>query len=148
MSLLWNKIGATTANFGYSNAAIHAYEEAIKTRPNYPRVWANLGIAHSNLGDHQKAISSYATSLSLNPNAEHIWHYIRLAAVSLEWSDMIEAANMKSLEHVRELLPTYEIYTSEDLPPPLIQTREDAEDALLNIRSHILYNSTYGEPYA
>ncbi|CDJ44843.1 TPR domain-containing protein, putative [Eimeria tenella] len=80
---LWNKIGATLANSGRSAAALVAYSQTLKLKPNYPRAWTNLGVAKANLGQMEEALQHYLVALELNPAATHLWYYIRSALISL-----------------------------------------------------------------
>ncbi|EPR64293.1 tetratricopeptide repeat-containing protein [Toxoplasma gondii GAB2-2007-GAL-DOM2] len=102
---LWNKIGATLANSGRSEAALLAYEQTLALRPNYPRAWTNLGVAHSNLGDTERAMRFYLTALVLNPAASHLWYYVRSATISLGKFDWLGLAENRDLEGLRALLP-------------------------------------------
>ncbi|EER02678.1 Peroxisomal targeting signal receptor, putative [Perkinsus marinus ATCC 50983] len=70
---LWNKLGATLANSGLSEASLVAYNQALKLKPNYARAWSNLAIAHCNLNQHQDGIRFYLAALKLSPKAEHLW---------------------------------------------------------------------------
>ncbi|KAL8446034.1 hypothetical protein Emag_004886 [Eimeria magna] len=80
---LWNKVGATLANSGRSAAALVAYEQTLRLKPNYPRAWTNLGVAKANLGEMEEALQHYLVALELNPDASHLWYYIRSALISL-----------------------------------------------------------------
>jgi peroxin-5 len=50
LHLLWNRLGATLANSGRSEEAIHAYERALELRPNFVRARYNLGVSCINMG--------------------------------------------------------------------------------------------------
>ncbi|KEP63737.1 UNVERIFIED_CONTAM: tetratricopeptide repeat-containing protein [Hammondia hammondi] len=112
---LWNKIGATLANSGRSEAALLAYEQTLALRPNYPRAWTNLGVAHSNLGDTERAMRFYLTALVLNPAASHLWYYVRSAAISLGKFEWLGLAESRDLEGLRALLPAGAVPTRDEI---------------------------------
>jgi peroxin-5 len=66
MHLLWNRLGATLANSGRSEDAIHAYERALDLRPNFVRARYNLGVSCINIGVHPEAAGHLLTALSMH----------------------------------------------------------------------------------
>ncbi len=68
--LLWNRLGATLANSGRSEDAIHAYETALSIRPNFVRARYNLGVGCINMGCHQEAASHLLAALAMHREVE------------------------------------------------------------------------------
>jgi len=80
--LLWNKLGATTANstFGRERApeAIDAYFRALQKKPKYTRARANLGISYMATNNYIEAAKCFLGALEIN-NSEHLWDNLRSA---------------------------------------------------------------------
>eukprot|EP00924_Labyrinthula_sp_SR-Ha-C_P011708 snap_masked-scaffold_17-processed-gene-6.38-mRNA-1 protein AED:0.12 eAED:0.13 QI:0/-1/0/1/-1/1/1/0/593 len=96
---LWNKLGATLANFSKSKEAIPIYTRALELKPRYARGWLNYGISHSNLGEYRKAIRAYLRALELNPEAEHIWNYLRICVSCLpDQGDLLREADKRNIQ--------------------------------------------------
>jgi peroxin-5 len=66
LHLLWNRLGATLANSGRSEDAIHAYERALDLRPNFVRARYNLGVSCINIGVHEQAAGHLLGALSMH----------------------------------------------------------------------------------
>ena len=66
LHLLWNRLGATLANSGRSEDAIHAYERALDLRPNFVRARYNLGVSCINIGVHPQAAGHLLGALSMH----------------------------------------------------------------------------------
>ncbi|KIW07603.1 hypothetical protein, variant [Verruconis gallopava] len=66
LHLLWNRLGATLANSGRSEDAIHAYERALELRPNFVRARYNLGVSCINIGVHEQAAGHLLGALSMH----------------------------------------------------------------------------------
>lgn len=54
-----NKLGATQANSAQSEESLHAYHQALETRPNYVRAWINVGMSFVNQGNYNDACQYY-----------------------------------------------------------------------------------------
>jgi peroxin-5 len=70
LHLLWNRLGATLANSGRSEDAIHAYERALELRPNFVRARYNLGVSCINIGVHEQAAGHLLGALSMHKVVE------------------------------------------------------------------------------
>mmetsp|Transcript_465 Transcript_465/g.1180 ORF Transcript_465/g.1180 Transcript_465/m.1180 type:complete len:620 (+) Transcript_465:94-1953(+) len=86
---LWNRLGATLANFGKSDEALGCYTNSLRIKPKYARAWLNMGISYSNLGDFDEASRCYLQTLALNPDATHCWTYLRMSLSSNEKWDLL-----------------------------------------------------------
>lgn len=62
---MWNKLGATLANCQLFPAAMAAYNQMLKLRPNYIRGLVNVGIAHQYQSQHKLAAEKFARALEL-----------------------------------------------------------------------------------
>lgn len=68
--LLWNRLGATMANSGRSEEAIHAYEKALAIRPNFVRARYNLGISCINMNCEREAAGHLLAALAMHKEVE------------------------------------------------------------------------------
>lgn len=64
--LLWNRLGATLANSGRSEEAIHAYERALQLNPNFVRARYNLGVSCINIGCNEEAAQHLLGALAMH----------------------------------------------------------------------------------
>jgi peroxin-5 len=94
---LWNKLGATLANFNKSEEALPAYQEALRRRPRYVRGWLNIGISLANLSQHGPAATCYLRALQMNPEARHIWSYLRIVFTCMERFDLVRKASAEDI---------------------------------------------------
>ncbi|KWU43194.1 TPR-like protein, partial [Rhodotorula sp. JG-1b] len=63
--LLFNRLGATYANSGKTDAAMQYYHAALDLDPGYVRARYNLAVACMNVGKHEDAVHHLLTSLSI-----------------------------------------------------------------------------------
>lgn len=73
---LWNKLGATQANYGRCEDAIESYFHALSIRPTYTRARFNLGVSFAKLKDFTESAKSVLSALSINSDANHIWDFL------------------------------------------------------------------------
>lgn len=102
---LWNKLGATLANFSHSQDAIGAYQKALDLKPNYMRAWTNMGISYANIGDYVTSARFYVRALGLNPAASHVWGYLRTSLACAGKSELMGAVDKEDLGYLQEALP-------------------------------------------
>ncbi len=102
---LWNKLGATLANFSHSRDALGAYQKALDLKPNYMRAWTNMGIAHANIGDYETSAKFYVAALDLNPGAGHVWSYLRTSLACAGRTDLLRMVDEEALDGLRQALP-------------------------------------------
>ena len=62
--MLWNRLGATLANSGKTEAAIDAYSQALSIKPSYVRAHYNLGVGCMNIGCYKEAAEHFLGALS------------------------------------------------------------------------------------
>lgn len=67
--LLWNRLGATLANGGKPEEAIHAYKEAINLRPSFTRAYYNLAVSCLNIACFQEAAEYLLSCLRMQGTA-------------------------------------------------------------------------------
>jgi tetratricopeptide (TPR) repeat protein len=65
--LAWIGLGNAHRFQGQQEAALSAYDTAIKQRPDRPEAWAGRGMVLSDQGRYTEAIESYAQALALDP---------------------------------------------------------------------------------
>ncbi|KAL4481441.1 hypothetical protein ABPG74_007530 [Tetrahymena malaccensis] len=126
---LWNKLGATLAQLGKADEAIHAYYRALELKPNYVRVWVNLGIAHAYKQDYSEAARLYLNALSFNPEAKHLWSYLQTCFMCLQRFDLVG----KISDHNPALFADeFEILKFDDLPQPEFNYQEATKKYLIS----------------
>ena len=63
--IIWNILGASTAQIGMLDEAIDAYKKAISLKPDYAEAYSNLGVTLKDQGKLDEAIEAYNKALSL-----------------------------------------------------------------------------------
>ena len=65
--IVWNILGASTAEIGMLDEAIEAYNKCISLKPDYAEAYSNMGVALQEQGKLDEAIEAYNKSISLKP---------------------------------------------------------------------------------
>ena len=63
--VLWNRLGATLANHGKYEDAVHAYKEALRIKPSFVRARYNLGISLMNIGWFKESVECFLSCSKL-----------------------------------------------------------------------------------
>ncbi|GAA5874456.1 hypothetical protein JCM3774_005725 [Rhodotorula dairenensis] len=124
--LLFNRLGATYANSGKTDAAMQYYHAALDLDPGYVRARYNLAVACMNVGKHEDAVHHLLTSLSIQeadseldnlqqgpPSAESghvshaLWDMLHVSLLQMHRSDV---APLAAAHDLRQLL---EVFASE-----------------------------------
>lgn len=63
--VLWNRLGATLANHGRPEDAVHAYKRALEIKPSFVRGRYNLAISLMRIGWFKESVESFFTCLKL-----------------------------------------------------------------------------------
>ncbi|WVO12844.1 hypothetical protein L204_100452 [Cryptococcus depauperatus] len=114
--LLFNRLGATLANSGRSNEAIHYYNKALLLHPNFVRARFNLGISYMNLGQYPAAAQAIIDALRLQHadaseaygfetdgkrakgvTTESLWNNLRSACFYMNRQDLIKSIDERDL---------------------------------------------------
>lgn len=121
--LLFNRLGATYANSGKTDAAMQYYHAALDLDPGYVRARYNLAVACMNVGKHEDAVHHLLTSLSIQeadseldhlqqgpPSAESghvshaLWDMLHVSLLQMHRSDV---APLAAAHDLRALLETF-----------------------------------------
>ena len=66
--IVWNILGASTAQIGMLDEAIEAYNKSISLKPDYADTYSNMGVTLQDQGKLEKAIVAHNKAISLKPN--------------------------------------------------------------------------------
>ncbi|NNK79096.1 MAG: tetratricopeptide repeat protein, partial [Litoreibacter sp.] len=66
--VLWNIIGAASAQLGQLDRAIEGFRKASELNPEFPDAYSNLGNAYKAQGKLSAAVGSFARALALKPD--------------------------------------------------------------------------------
>ena len=66
--IVWNILGASTAQIGMLDEAIEAYKKCISLKPDYADAYSNMGVTLQDQGNLEKAIVAHNKAISLKPN--------------------------------------------------------------------------------
>nr|CAG4645496.1 EOG090X054E [Lynceus sp. MCZ IZ 141354] len=112
-ALLWNRLGATSANGGRSEEAVQAYARALELSPGFIRARYNTAVACINLGAHREAAEHLVTALSLQASgrglqgqehrqvmSENIWGTLRTVLSLLGRQDLYADIDNKDIQRL------------------------------------------------
>jgi len=72
--MVWNILGASTAQIGMLDEAIDAYNKSLLLKPDYAQTYNNMGIALRKQGNLDEAIEVYKKAISLKPDYVHAYY--------------------------------------------------------------------------
>jgi len=87
--ILWNILGAASAQTGKLDQAINAFKSVITIKPNYIEAYNNIGNAYKALGNLDEAIASYNKAISLK--ADYVEAYYNIGVTYQEQGNLDEA---------------------------------------------------------
>lgn len=67
-AIVWNNRGVDLYSAGRYQAAIEAYDKAIKINPRYTDAYSNRGVAYDAMDQPERAVIDYSHAISLNPS--------------------------------------------------------------------------------
>ncbi len=70
----WFGLGSAYDKDGQFVKAIEAYQQALRTNPEFASAWINLGIAYDEVGQPAKAIEAYQQALRIDPEDADAWY--------------------------------------------------------------------------
>ena len=74
---MWNKLGASIANGGENEKAVHAYHCALILSPSYIRARYNLGLCCLNLKAYQQAVEhTFSHCFEITNTNEYVEKYL------------------------------------------------------------------------
>lgn len=128
---MWNKLGATLANSGRSEAALGPYHEALAMRPNYPRTWSNMAISYANLNRSDEAVRFYLSALRLNLKAVHLWQHIHTIIINTGRYDLLELVDQRDINALSIHFPG--VVDPRELPEPALFSSRDEEGVIARV---------------
>jgi tetratricopeptide (TPR) repeat protein len=87
--IIWNILGASSAQLGMLDEAIKSYEKSILIKPDYADVYNNLGNALKAQGRLVEAIEAYNQVLTINP--DHADAYNNMGILLKDQGNFVEA---------------------------------------------------------
>ena len=64
---MWSALGFAYGQVSEFNAAIEAYRQALRIKPEYAEVWYELGVAYSRLGQRGEVVAIYKRLKGIDP---------------------------------------------------------------------------------
>lgn len=102
--MAYSNLGNVYLEANESDAAIEAFKETLKFRPNFADVRSNLGAAYSQAGRFEEAVAYYESALKLKPDLAEARNNLGSALVRLgRWDEAIA-----QYRQALRLNPTYE----------------------------------------
>jgi tetratricopeptide (TPR) repeat protein len=77
--VLYNIVGVSNAGLMRFEAAIEAYKQALKIKPDYSEVYNNMGVAQNAKGDPEAAMACFKQAALINPDYAEAYNNIGLA---------------------------------------------------------------------
>ncbi|EIN11880.1 hypothetical protein PUNSTDRAFT_63530 [Punctularia strigosozonata HHB-11173 SS5] len=121
---LWNRVGATLANSGNAEEALHYYTQALELNPVYIRARYNVGIALINLRRYEEAAQHFLDALALQESesvrdangvddkrgvtSDSLWDSLKTSCIHMQRPDMATMCDTRNLEGVFLVLQALE----------------------------------------
>ena len=101
--IIWNILGASTAQIGMIDKSIESYKKAISIKPDYIEAYINMGLAYQHLGKLEEAIEEFKKALLVKP--DYTEAYSNMGNAFLEQGKLEEAID--AYKTVLSLEPDY-----------------------------------------
>ncbi len=75
----WFNLGYARDQLGRTEAAIEAFNAALRLKPRLDQAWYGLGLAEAKRGDHAAAVRALEQAALLEPRNPHVWHALGMA---------------------------------------------------------------------
>ncbi|XP_049806603.1 peroxisomal targeting signal 1 receptor [Schistocerca nitens] len=110
---LWNSYGATLANGGRSEEAVHAYRRALELYPAFVRARYNVGITCCTLRAYREAAQHFLVSLNQQASisqqqnyrggsgtimSDNIWNSLRTVLTLMDDKELLKSVEQRDLE--------------------------------------------------
>jgi|GEM_PF-6772703 len=94
-------LGLAYKRLGWHSAAIVAFQQVIKTKPNYDEAHFELGNTYKHMGKFAEAEKAYREAIRLNPEAAEAHYQLGLVLVKLNKIDSARdlCKNLERLDH-------------------------------------------------
>ena len=139
--IVWNILGASTAQIGMLDKAIEAYNKSISLKPDFVDPYYNMGNALKDQGKLNQAIAAYNKALSFKPNHFKAYSNIGLVLQDQGKPDEAIAAYNKSIS----LNPDYaEAYNNLGLT---LQYQGKLDEAIEAYNKALSLKPDYAETY-
>jgi peroxin-5 len=97
-------LGATLANGGRSEDAIHAYYKALELNSGFIRARYNLGVSCINIGCYKEAAEHFLNALNMHATIQNqknisnnLWDTLRRTLIMMNRRDLAEKAKDRDL---------------------------------------------------
>ncbi len=103
--IIWNILGASTAQIGELDDAIDAYTKLIALKPDYYEAYNNMGLTFKNQGKLEQAIEAYNKSIAIKPDYANAYSNM---GVALKVQGKLDEA-IEALKKSISLKPDYPV---------------------------------------
>ena len=140
--IVWNILGASTAQIGMMDEAVNAYKKAISLKPDYADAYSNMGVALKDQGKLDEAIQVYNKCISLKPDYAEAYSNM---GVALQEQDKLDEA-IEAYNKCISLKPDYaDAYNNMGVT---LQQQGKLDEAINAYNKAILLNPNYADAYS
>ena len=140
--IVWNILGASTAQIGMMDEAVNAYKKAISLKPDYADAYSNMGVALKDQGKLDEAIEVYNKCISLKPDYAEAYSNM---GVALQEQDKLDEA-IEAYNKCISLKPDYaDAYNNMGVT---LQQQGKLDEAINAYNKAILLNPNYADAYS